>query len=92
MLKIKEIIYFDIIVRPKASKERLGKIHDNALKVYVSSPAEDGRANIAVLKLLSSEFNIPFGNINIKNGTYNKRKTIEIEGLSKADLLRIIGG
>ena len=71
-------------VTPKASKPRVEKDllpdeHGNEhYKVWVSVPPEDGRANKAVVELLSDFLNIPKSRIKIIMGETNRNKVLEI--------------
>lgn len=48
------------------------------LRVYVTQPPEDGRANDAVIKLLSEHLKIPKSKIKIIKGEKSREKIIEI--------------
>lgn len=60
------------------AKRNLVKETKNGLKVYVTSPPEKGKANVAVINLLSEHFNVKKYHINILNGQHSKQKVIEI--------------
>ena len=55
----------------------------NTLLIKIKAPAREGKANKAVIKLLSDHFNVPQSAINIKSGLSSKNKVIEVEGLEK---------
>ncbi len=65
-----------IKVVPRAKKEMIKS--GEPLRVYVTQPPEDGRANDAVIKLLAEHFKIPKSKINILKGEKNKNKVVEI--------------
>jgi hypothetical protein len=65
-----------IRVTPRAKKERI--VAGEPLRVYVPAPPEDGRANDAVIKLLSERFGVSKSKIKISKGKKNRDKTIEI--------------
>lgn len=48
------------------------------LKVYVTSSPEKGRANVAVINLLSEFLKVKKYQINIINGQHSRNKVIEI--------------
>lgn len=60
------------------AKRNLVKQTKDGLKVYVTSPPEKGRANVAVIEMLSKFLNVKKYQINIKNGQHSKNKVIEI--------------
>ncbi|MBI5778639.1 MAG: DUF167 domain-containing protein [Planctomycetes bacterium] len=50
----------------------------DGLKVYVTAPAVDGKANQAIIKLLAEYFHARKSTINITKGEKSSRKIIEI--------------
>ncbi len=51
---------------------------DGSLLVYVREPAVDGKANIAVAKLLAEYFNIPKTSVQMISGYKSKTKRFQI--------------
>jgi len=72
-------VLLNIRVVPRA-KKTLIKQEGTSLKIYVSAPAEDGRANKAVIKLLSEHFKIPKSKIKIIKGKKSREKIISVTG------------
>ena len=64
-------------VIPRAKKELI-KEENNLLKVYVTAPPEDGRANRAVIELLSEHFKVKRNCITILSGKKSRTKIIQI--------------
>jgi uncharacterized protein (TIGR00251 family) len=60
------------------AKKNLVKQTKDGLKVYVTSPPEKGRANVAVINILSDFLKVKKYKINIINGQHSKNKVIEI--------------
>jgi len=58
------------------------------LKVRVTAPPNDGKANAAVLKLLSEHFHIAKSCFTITSGMTSRRKTIAVSGTSREHLLK----
>jgi len=50
----------------------------DGLKVYVTAPAVDNKANRAIIELLAGFFNAKKSQVTIKRGVKSNRKTIEI--------------
>ena len=95
MLKISEhtgYVEFEIIAKPKASRNRLDGIHDGALKISVTAPPDKGKANEAITKILASNLKISKSSISITRGAASRRKTVRIEGISQAAILRLVEG
>ena len=66
-------------VIPRASKnELLGPFADGSYKARLTSPPVDGKANEALIKLLSGHFNVPKSKIKIVKGMTSKKKLVEM--------------
>ncbi len=80
-------------VVPGSSRDQISGWLGETLKVKVRAPAERGKANAAVERLLAAALDIPAEQVQITAGHTNARKTIEIRGLSEADIQqRLIAG
>ncbi len=67
-----------IQVNPKSSQNKIEKQEDGNFKIKLTTPPVNGKANEALIKLLSKEWKIPKSKILIKKGKAGKNKTIEI--------------
>ena len=71
-----------IKVIPSSSKDCIVGWLENTLKIKVKAPADKGRANKAVIKLLEGNLELAKGSISITNGTTSGNKIIEIDGIN----------
>ncbi len=68
-----------IRVLPRSSKnEVIGEMSDGTLKIKLTAPPVDGKANESLIELLADYFNKPKSKIKIASGATSKNKTIEI--------------
>ena len=79
---------FAIKVSPKAKKNCIGDVvldqnNQPILKIYITAPPEDGKANKAIINLLSKAWNLKKNQIKIVLGTNQRNKVVNIEGNSK---------
>jgi uncharacterized protein (TIGR00251 family) len=77
-----------IKVVPGASRNRVAGWLGEMLKVQVSAPPEQGRANAAVEATISDALCVPAACVRIVAGHTSARKTIEIVGLSEDEARR----
>jgi uncharacterized protein len=56
------------------------------LKARLTAPPVDGAANAALIELLSTCLDVPRRTINIVRGATSRQKTIEITGLTLAEI------
>ena len=94
MIEIKETggnIVFSVRVQPKAKSDRVLGEHAGALKVAVTAPPEKGKANAAVVALLSRLLGVPKSSIEIVRGETSRVKTLRVQGVGKDALLELLG-
>ena len=77
-------VTFDILVQPRASRAKIGPVHDGRLKVAVTSPPVDGEANAAVIELLAKSLGVGKGAVEVVAGASSRRKTVRIAGVTRA--------
>ena len=75
-----------IKVVPGASGSGVSGWLGEYLKVRVSQPPEKGKANAAVEAFVCNALNLPAGSAKIVSGLSSQRKTMEIHGLSSAEI------
>jgi len=68
----------NIKVKPNSKEEKIEKISEKEYIIHVKEPAEDNKANIRVINLLSKELNVSYKNIKIKN-PLSRNKIVEIK-------------
>ena len=83
-------VILDLYVQPKASRSRIVGLHDKAIKLAVSSPPVDGRANKEVTAFMAKLFKLPKSSIEIISGHQGRRKRLLVSGLSEKDARRIL--
>lgn len=70
-------------VTPKASKNEVEGWEEEVLKVRLTVVPEKGKANAALIALLSKYFKVPKSHITIVKGETSRNKIVEIKDLSK---------
>jgi uncharacterized protein (TIGR00251 family) len=76
----------DIVVQPRASRARVGPAIGDRLRVAVTSPPVDGKANAAVIEALAEAFAVRRADVRILRGESGRRKTVSIAGGTRAAL------
>lgn len=71
-----------IKVVPSSSRNKICGWHDKRLKIKVQAPPEDGKANKAVLNLISTTLGFKKSDIRIVSGDTSPHKLVEVLGLS----------
>ena len=79
-----ETVQISIRVAPRAKTTQIsGVMEDGSLKVRVSAPPVDGKANQSLIKLLAETFGVSKSSISILSGIHKRNKIVKIEGLSQ---------
>ncbi len=77
-------VSLSIHVQPKASRTRVAGLHGDALKLCITSPPVDGKANAAVIEFFAKLFKIPKAAVTIAGGETSRDKRILLAGISAA--------
>jgi uncharacterized protein (TIGR00251 family) len=80
-------VVLTVHVQPGARRSEVVGPHGDALKVRVAAPAQDGKANRAVLALLADTLGVRPGDVELVAGASNRRKRMRVSGLA-ADVVR----
>jgi len=70
-----------VYVQPRSSRNELAGLHDGALKLRLTTPPVDGKANKAVLAFLAKRLKVPKSSLSIKSGHKSRRKQVLIPSL-----------
>ena len=81
-------VHVDLKIRviPKSSKNEIVGKEGDTYKVKVTSPPVDGKANRALISLLSEKLGIPKGSIEIVAGVTSRMKRVRVYGISLEDV------
>jgi uncharacterized protein (TIGR00251 family) len=77
--------------QPGARKARIVGEQAGALKVAVTAPPEDGRANTALAELLRTALALKRSQLDLLSGATSRDKRFLIRGLTSAELLARLG-
>jgi uncharacterized protein len=80
-------LVIDVIVAPRASRPGLGPIVGDRLRVAVSAPPVDGKANAAVIETVAKALGLPRAAVAIVRGETGRRKTLRIAGATLAAVM-----
>ena len=80
----------EIKVVPGSSKTQVVGWLGDCLKIKVAAPPEKGKANHAVIKLLSERLQVNQESIVITRGSTSQQKTLRISGITAQQLSRVL--
>jgi uncharacterized protein (TIGR00251 family) len=73
-------------VHPGARRDEITGTHDGALKISLTTPPTDGRANDALIAFLAAHLEVPRASIALLTGATSRSKTLRITGKSAAEV------
>lgn len=79
-------VQFAVKVVPGAARDRVVGLLGAALKVQVSAPPEDGRANARLCEVLADALSVPRRMVSVRSGHGSPHKIVVVTGLAADDL------
>lgn len=78
-------VFLSVKVQPRASRNEIGGLHGNELKVAVTAPPVDSAANQAVLEFLAETLGLPRRAVTLVRGQTSRHKLLRLDGLTAED-------
>ncbi len=94
MLSIHETadgVNFAIKVHPRARKNAITGELGGALKVSLTTPPVEGRANEACIEFLAKLLKVPRSSVTIASGQTSRNKVIRVEGVTAEQVRERLG-
>ena len=79
-------------VHPRARKNAVTGTVGDALKLSLTAPPVEGRANQAVIEFFADLFAIPRSSVTIASGETSRNKTVRISGLNRTAVEERLAG
>jgi uncharacterized protein (TIGR00251 family) len=77
---------FSIRVQPRAKRDAVSGELGEALKVSLTAPPVDGKANEACVRFFAEVLQVPRSSVTIAAGETSRNKVIRVRGLSAAEV------
>jgi uncharacterized protein YggU (UPF0235/DUF167 family) len=75
-------VRFAVRLTPRTAADQVDGVVDGVLRVRVGAPAVGGSANVALIRLLADELDIPRRDIRIVAGATSRQKLLVIDGVA----------
>ena len=76
---------------PRAASDQIVGWQDGVLRVRVTAPPVDGKANAALERLLARALGVPKHAVGIVAGARGREKTVAIDGMGDEDAISRLG-
>jgi uncharacterized protein len=81
-------VTFAVKVQPRAKKNAITGELGDALKLALTAPPIDGRANEACIEFFANLLKVPRSSVTISSGETSRNKVIRVAGLSVEEVRR----
>jgi uncharacterized protein (TIGR00251 family) len=78
--------FLRVRIHPGARKNAITGVHDSALKISLTTPPVEGRANEALIVFLAESLGIPKSRFALVSGATSRSKTLRIAGKNAAEV------
>jgi hypothetical protein len=82
-------IAFAVRVTPRASRDAIEGEYQSALKVRLTSPPIEDRANEALRRLLAARLNVLVSAVRIVSGEKSRNKRVSVAGVARAQVVSL---
>ncbi|HEV2288375.1 MAG TPA: DUF167 domain-containing protein [Candidatus Acidoferrales bacterium] len=79
-------VVFAVRVVPRARRNSIDGDIQGALKIHLTAPPADGRANEALRRFLAERLNVSASAVRILRGEKSRTKQVEIRGVNAAQI------
>lgn len=79
-------------LQPRASRNEVGEVLGNELRIKVTAPPVDAAANEALLRLLADVLDCPRNRVELVRGQTSRHKTIKLYGFTAAEAMARFDG
>jgi len=84
-------ISFSVRVHPRARKNAITGVLGDALKLSLTTPPIDGKANQACIEFLAKFLKVPRSSVTIASGQSSRTKMIRVIGISAEEFRKRVG-
>ncbi len=77
---------FAVKVQPRAHKNAITGAVGEALKIALTAPPVEGKANDACIEFLAELLNVPRGSVTIIGGHSSRNKVVRVTGRTAAEI------
>jgi uncharacterized protein (TIGR00251 family) len=85
-----DTLTINVHIQPGAKRNEVLGLHGDALKIRITAPPVEGKANVALITFISEIFDVPVKQVRLLRGKSSRHKVVEIIG-SKRHPATLIG-
>jgi len=85
-------VSFKVKVQPRASKNELAGVLEDAVKLRITAPPVDGEANKYVTRFFADLLGVPKTAVTIVSGLTSRTKIVEVSGVKATEVIKLLSG
>jgi|SRR5262249_40112298 len=79
-------IIFTVRLQPRASRDEISGVAEGALKIRLTAPAAENRANQALCEFLATLLKRPKSAVRILSGEHSRTKRVAVDGATRREI------
>lgn len=83
-------LLLSLYVQPRGGQNAIAGLHGDAVKLRLSAPPVDGKANKAIITFFAKSLKIPKSAVTIKSGLQSRMKKILLTGVEEEQIRGLI--
>ena len=81
-----DLVLLHVKAQPRASRNEIGQVLGDELKIKITAPPVDSAANDALVRFLAGVLGCPRGAVRLVRGETSRHKVIAIHGLKAEEI------
>jgi uncharacterized protein (TIGR00251 family) len=81
----------EVQVMPRASRAGVGGLAGDAIRIRLTAPPLENRANEALVRFLSASLDVPRACVEIITGKRGRKKIVRVTGIPRREIFRRLG-
>jgi len=82
---------FKIHLLPRASRDEICGLQGDAIKVTVTAPPIEERANMALQRFIAKKLHLAASQVEIMAGKRSRKKILKVSGISRTEVEKALG-
>jgi uncharacterized protein len=83
-------VSFDVRVQPRASRDEIAGVFEGAMKIRLTAPAVENRANEALIEFLAAVLKTSKSAVRIRSGEQSRTKRVEVFGVTRQQVENLL--
>lgn len=83
-------VILNIYVQPKSSRTGITGLHNGEIRLTITAPPVDGKANIQVTAFIARLFKLPKSAVTLLSGHQGRHKKVRVDGIAQDQVQQIL--